>query len=215
MSRKQILRLLSRLKANLKAPTENKENFTRDNKEEMKAPEPQRTPLGGIHDITDPFPINGGNDENNNQSPTSFLHPSQRSVIEKQEEEEDTLLKTDGFTRQLLGDLKDEFHGSAKSPGVEEEEAADELSNIQIEASGVGEEEGEEEEEELIDISNEEELEKRGLKKIQIEGEQEEFLMDEQGNIYDLQGNFIGTTNEEGGDSQILEGLDEPEEDEP
>ena len=39
--------------------------------------------------------------------------------------------------------------------------------------------------------------------------------MDEQGNIYDLQGNFIGTTNEEGGDSQILEGLDEPEEDEP
>lgn len=130
VSRKQILRLLSRLKANLKAPSENKENIARANKEEMKAPEPQRTPLGGIHDITDPFPINAGNDENNNQSPTSFLHPSQRSVIEKQEEEEDTLLKTDGFTRQLLGDLKDEFHGSAKSPGVEEEDAAEELSNI-------------------------------------------------------------------------------------
>ena len=48
-----------------------------------------------------------------------------------------------------------------------------------------------------IDIENEEELEARGFRKIQIEGEEEEFLMDEQGRIYDLQGNFIGETNEE------------------
>jgi hypothetical protein len=51
--------------------------------------------------------------------------------------------------------------------------------------------------ESIIDIDDEEALEKRGIKKIQIEGEEEEFLMDEQGNIYDLTGNFIGTTNED------------------
>ena len=46
-----------------------------------------------------------------------------------------------------------------------------------------------------IDIDNEEELAARGLKKIQIEGEEEEFLMDAEGNIYNLNGDFIGTTN--------------------
>jgi hypothetical protein len=42
------------------------------------------------------------------------------------------------------------------------------------------------EDEELIDIDNEDDLAERGLKKIQIEGEAEEFLMDDEGNIYDL-----------------------------
>jgi hypothetical protein len=54
-----------------------------------------------------------------------------------------------------------------------------------------------EEEESIIDIDNEEDLARRGLKRIQIEGEEEEYLMDEECNIYNLQGNFIGTTNEE------------------
>ena len=34
------------------------------------------------------------------------------------------------------------------------------------------------EDDEVIDIDNEEELAARGLRKIQIEGEEEEFLMD-------------------------------------
>jgi hypothetical protein len=58
------------------------------------------------------------------------------------------------------------------------------------------------EDEELIDIDNEDDLAERGLKKIQIEGEAEEFLMDDEGNIYDLQGNFIGTTNEDAKDEE-------------
>ena len=33
------------------------------------------------------------------------------------------------------------------------------------------------------------------MRRIQIEGEQEEYLMDPEGNIYDIQGNFIGTAN--------------------
>jgi len=53
-------------------------------------------------------------------------------------------------------------------------------------------------EEDVIDIDNPAELEARGLKRIQIEGEEEEFLMDQEGNIYDLQGNFIGTTEGDG-----------------
>lgn len=68
----------------------------------------------------------------------------------------------------------------------------------------------EEDDEDVIDVDNPEDLARKGLKKIQIEGEDEaEYLMDEEGNIYDMQGNFIGTTGEEGnedgeeGDSQI------------
>lgn len=53
----------------------------------------------------------------------------------------------------------------------------------------------EEDDSDAIDIDNEEELAARGLKKIQIEGEDEEFLMDADGNIYNLNGDFIGTTN--------------------
>lgn len=55
--------------------------------------------------------------------------------------------------------------------------------------------EGDDEDSDAIDIDNEEELAARGLKKIQIEGEEEEFLMDAEGNIYNLNGDFIGTTN--------------------
>jgi hypothetical protein len=38
----------------------------------------------------------------------------------------------------------------------------------------------------------------KGLRRIQIEGEDEEYLMDMEGNIYDLRGNFIGTTDDDG-----------------
>ena len=51
-----------------------------------------------------------------------------------------------------------------------------------------------------IDPEDEEALLARGLRKIQIEGEDEEFLMDNEGRIYDLQGNFIGETNEDEGE---------------
>ena len=33
------------------------------------------------------------------------------------------------------------------------------------------------------------------MRRIQIEGEDEEYLMDPEGNIYTMQGNFIGTAN--------------------
>ena len=42
------------------------------------------------------------------------------------------------------------------------------------------------------------------MRKIQIEGEEQEYLMDDDGNIYDQDGNFIGTAN-----TQELEGQEE------
>lgn len=65
-----------------------------------------------------------------------------------------------------------------------------------------------EDDSDAIDIDNEEELAARGLKKIQIEGEEEEFLMDAEGNIYNLNGDFIGTTN---GDAEEDGATDEDE----
>ena len=63
----------------------------------------------------------------------------------------------------------------------------------------------------MIDIDNPDELAAKGLKRIQIEGEDEEYLMDMEGNIYDLKGNFIGTTDGDGdnamggnGESQLM-----------
>ena len=45
------------------------------------------------------------------------------------------------------------------------------------------------------------------MRRIQIEGENEEYLMDPEGNIYDMNGNFIGTAN-----TQELEDMEEPAE---
>jgi len=63
-----------------------------------------------------------------------------------------------------------------------------------------------------IDINDSMQLESQGLKRVQIEGfksqnsdeENQEFLMDQQGNIYDLNGNFVATMddNDEEGEEQ-------------
>jgi hypothetical protein len=62
-----------------------------------------------------------------------------------------------------------------------------------------------EDDDDVIDIDNPEDLARRGLKRIQIEGENEEYLLDGEGNIYNLQGEFVGTTD---GDVEAAEGQD-------
>jgi hypothetical protein len=57
----------------------------------------------------------------------------------------------------------------------------------------------------VIDIDNPEQLAAKGLRRIQIDGEDEEYLMDLEGNIYDLQGNFIGTTDTNAEPNQMEE----------
>ena len=54
----------------------------------------------------------------------------------------------------------------------------------------------EEDDSDAIDITNPEDLARRGLTRIQIESEEEEFLLDQEGNIYNLQGEFVGTMDE-------------------
>ena len=47
----------------------------------------------------------------------------------------------------------------------------------------------------MIDVDNPEDLAKKGLRRIQIEGDEQEYLLDTEGNIYNLQGEFVGTTD--------------------
>ena len=44
----------------------------------------------------------------------------------------------------------------------------------------------EEEDDDVIDVDNPEDLAKKGLRRIQIEGDEQEYLLDEEGNIYNL-----------------------------
>ena len=72
----------------------------------------------------------------------------------------------------------------------EDGELPNEVSGIEVDAD-----QDEEDDDDVIDINNPEDLERKGLRKIQIEGDEEqEYLMDNEGNIYDLQGNFVGST---------------------
>lgn len=56
--------------------------------------------------------------------------------------------------------------------------------------------------EDFIDVDNPEDLERKGLRRIQIEGDDEqEYLLDAEGNIYNLQGEFVGETD--GGNFEV------------
>jgi hypothetical protein len=95
----------------------------------------------------------------------------------------------------LLGGLDDDFEDKQdKEMDHEDHEDHDDHDDNDKPTSNADEQE-DEDDSDAIDIDNEEELAARGLKKIQIEGEEEEFLMDNEGNIYNLNGDFIGTTN--------------------
>ena len=54
-----------------------------------------------------------------------------------------------------------------------------------------------EDDDDVIDVDNPEDLAKKGLRRIQIEGDEQEYLLDGEGNIYNLQGEFVGTTGED------------------
>ena len=50
-------------------------------------------------------------------------------------------------------------------------------------------------EEDVIDIDNPEDLRRRGLSRVKLDGDDEEYLLDGVGNIYNLQGEFVGTAD--------------------
>ena len=64
------------------------------------------------------------------------------------------------------------------------------------------------EDDDVIDVDNPEDLAKKGLRRVQIEGDEQEYLLDNEGNIYNLQGEFVGTTGDEDGEADGQEGED-------
>ena len=75
-----------------------------------------------------------------------------------------------------------------EEPNVQNEGIEDPTSQVELADE-------EDDDDDVIDIDNPEDLARRGLKRIQIEGENEEYLLDGEGNIYNLQGEFVGTTD--------------------
>ena len=68
---------------------------------------------------------------------------------------------------------------------------------------GVAGEDDGDDDDDVIDVDNPEDLAKKGLRRIQIEGDEQEYLLDGEGNIYNLQGEFVGTT---GDDAEEMDG---------
>ena len=82
-----------------------------------------------------------------------------------------------------------------------------------MDALGLGEDEEEEEEEDdesAIDVEDEAQLAARGLRKIMIEGSEEPFLLDLEGNIFSMNGDFMGNM----GGGAMEEGEEEEEDEE-
>ena len=75
---------------------------------------------------------------------------------------------------------------------VENTDEEDQQNTLREEGVILNNDEGEDD---VIDIDNPEDLAARGLRRIQIDGEEDEFLLDLEGNIYDLTGNYIGTAD--------------------
>jgi hypothetical protein len=97
---------------------------------------------------------------------------------------------------QKINDGHDMFEGLDDDLDDRKSKQIDASPAVEPESNDMKSDDNEEDDDsDAIDIDNEEELAARGLKKIQIEGEEEEFLMDNEGNIYNLNGDFIGTTN--------------------
>ena len=73
---------------------------------------------------------------------------------------------------------------------------------VGMEDGVAGEDDGDDDDD-VIDVDNPEDLAKKGLRRIQIEGDEQEYLLDGEGNIYNLQGEFVGTT---GDDAEEMDG---------
>ena len=55
---------------------------------------------------------------------------------------------------------------------------------VAMEDGAAGEED--DDDDDVIDVDNPEDLAKKGLRRIQIEGDEQEYLLDGEGNIYNL-----------------------------
>ena len=107
----------------------------------------------------------------------------------------DSNIDYEGLTESQLLALQEQQNAS-------QQEFEDNSGMVDMEDGGVGGDE-DEDEDDVIDVDNPEDLAKKGLRRIQIEGDEQEYLLDGEGNIYNLQGEFVGTTGE---DAEDMEG---------
>lgn len=111
------------------------------------------------------------------------------------EDEEESYLDSQRPVSEIMLGAEDNMSQIQHQMSACQENEEQEEQQTTLREEGVifnNEEEGDED---VIDIDNPEDLAARGLRRIQIDGEDEEYLMDLEGNIYDLQGNYIGTTD--------------------
>ena len=202
VSRNQLENLMERLKSNLskQAMAKNKENI----KENPINNNVAKTGKG------DPWSLDKDVDENKDESmtrPQNFEKDIFSGANKDEFKSNDKEFMLDDFDIDNDNDNDQEDHdedqkindGQDMFEGLHEDELSPSATKspetkTELEATPAAEE-GDDDDSDAIDIDNEDELAARGLKKIQIEGEEEEFLMDAEGNIYNLNGDFIGTTN--------------------
>lgn len=195
VSRNQLENLMERLKSNVtnSSNSKNKENLQENtyNKNSTKASKVDSWGLEASPADNKP------EDLSRTQNLEKDIFSDAKNEESKNNEKDLNLYDFDMESEdQKINDNHDMFDG------LDDEDLADKQSkhlDSQEEDNNTnnlgGEDNEEDDDSDAIDIDNEEELAARGLKKIQIEGEEEEFLMDAEGNIYNLNGDFIGTTN--------------------
>ena len=184
VSRNQLENLMERLKSNLskEASAKNKENIKENSNNNLakgwgqigEAPEKKEEPLPSQHIEKDIF--SGAPKE-------EFKNNEKEFMLDDFDMDNEDQKINDGH--DMFEDLGDDMGANQSKPQSPSQEPS----------QTHGGDDEEDDDSDAIDIDNEEELAARGLKKIQIEGEEEEFLMDAEGNIYNLNGDFIGTTN--------------------
>mmetsp|Transcript_29953 Transcript_29953/g.26516 ORF Transcript_29953/g.26516 Transcript_29953/m.26516 type:complete len:287 (+) Transcript_29953:17-877(+) len=213
VSRSQLETLMDKLKTNLirNSPFKNKENMQENNinKSDDWGLEVNSAQKDFEKDI-----FSGGNNEDFKNNDKKFMLDDfdMDHEDEKINDGQDIFdLKPEGLDEGLDQDLDHDLDQDLDEDLDDLEDSATKIQDTPVEADATpkqqsGEDNEGEDDSDAIDIDNEEELAARGLKKIQIEGEEEEFLMDQEGNIYNLNGDFIGTTN---GDAEEEDGEEE------
>lgn len=65
----------------------------------------------------------------------------------------------------------------------------------------------EDDNEDVIDIDNPEDLARRGLQRVHDESEDQEYLLDQEGNLFNLQGEYIGKVPDQGDELSASDGF--------
>ena len=125
---------------------------------------------------------------------------------------DDSAIDLNGLTESELKAIQRQTENEIGNfGGVQQQEASEEDQNNDDELNGglpvqnvdnAAEIEADEDDEDVIDVDNPEDLARKGLRRIQIEGDEQEYLLDNEGNIYNLQGEFIGTTGDDDEEQQ-------------